>query len=211
MGDSMQPASCGLKNISGSRKKYVLFRFPKDMKLDDLDGVSITLPSDNDSQVLKDGHEKLYIVNKDASYLYSRFRPIYECDDASGHGTVGDAFGATYSITHNIEIGNNDASNKAVVKSYTAVPQIQGLTVRSLPFGSTTDIKDLRNKLAARGQHETSVKSPPKMSKKKRKIEENIDKKTNVAELKSSCVASSESSDTPKSKTKKHKRKSSTK
>jgi hypothetical protein len=166
----------------------------------------LTLPVKDQSLNMKVG-ESEYRIRLDEEQLHSTIRPLISNESRI---TVGNPFASSFTLSRSLPLKPQDDtppvsimivdfSHLSKITFYSKVPQVEGLTVRHLPFGSTTKLEDLRSrtsqspKLRVR-EGESSELVPRKEKHKKRK-----------SELKESASPAIESVETP-SKPKKSKK-----
>jgi hypothetical protein len=115
----------------------------------------MTLPVKDERLNIKIG-ESDYRIQLDEERLFSTIRPLISNENRT---TVGEPFAASFTMSRRIALKTQDDSPPvsltflllflifiSKITFYSKVPQFEGLAVRHMPFGSTTNLEDLRSR-----------------------------------------------------------------
>lgn len=126
-----------------------------------MDGAQINLngESNNVGLIKTDGPFDFEIRNE-LSYVEDIMRPVIRKDEDDDYvSRVGPAFEGTFSVVKSIRQGDEPVAQNVTTTSYTKLAQIQGLTVRCLPFGSFTSLDSLHARIRNHKVVNTSLKT----------------------------------------------------
>jgi hypothetical protein len=140
--------------------------------------VSITLPTKETNSLLKIGQSE-YKVRSEDEELHSIIRPLISNENTA---IIGHQISASFSLSRHISVAPSDETppvsiclfstvSLAQISFYSRIPQVEGLRVRHMPFGSATDLKDLQARTHKRGNVEVG-RSQEKSKRRKSELKE---------------------------------------
>ncbi len=117
------------------------------MDLACIDGKHLSSQGKNSELEVPSSDGGTYKLAIDKCPIHTTLRPVTRSSAETAQ--IGQSFSGSISVRRVFQLPteNSSAAVMAVPETYKTVNQLQGLTVRSLPFGSVTNIDDLKERL----------------------------------------------------------------